>query len=511
MVNAALVSKLPLGSERCTLALAACFADDFGRAVALGISAASFTGNRSTIWTTLQRHYEAYPGVPPGYTALRDLLPDRALEELKEVANAFEGGIDGHVRDVDGFAAVLLESQRENTRYRETMRAIEELERGNLDNADQHFERARELSQGVRPKTPFDRPLETLAEDWLTEPPPARTWLLKDREGDGLLPLGKVGAMIAAGGVGKTMALAQLAISVAAGIDWLGAFRVSAPGMVLLALGEEDLPEIRRRVYNAAQALDLTGDQRAIAASRIVPFALSGEDVRLTDELGNRTPNFRALRERLDARSDWRLIVLDPLSRFAGADTENDNSVATRFVEALEALTTAPGNPTVLVAHHTSKMARSGMAGPMGSSASRGVTGLTDGVRWVCTIESGEPGRATFSVVKTNYSREIEPVALRRLEGGALQAMTVGETAERDAEQVAKHEERCCERVLWIVRKHPGKGRDEISKLVKMKKADSNHALDLLRDAGQVDEIVEAKGKKTYRFRAQQALPQGAE
>jgi hypothetical protein len=505
MVNATLIGQLPLGSERGVLVRSITEAGLFARAVALGVRGDAFSGPRSRIWSAVERHYADHPDIAIGYRALRELLPDPVKDELEAVIESTE-----HAADFDGMATVLVDIARENERIRELRRALVHAERGGWTEAEEHFERALDISR-VRTVTPFDRPLETLAEGWFTELPPVRTWLLKDRDGNGVLPLGKAGAIIAAGGVGKTMALVQLAISVATGRDWLDHFRIASPGMVLLALAEEDIEEIRRRIYGAASALDLTGDERAIAASRIVALPLSGTDVRLTDDEGKRTANLNALRDRLSARADWKLVVLDPLSRFAGGETESDNSVATRFVEALESLTTVPGSPTVLVAHHTSKIARSGMNGPMGSSASRGVTGLTDGVRWVSTIESGEPGRATFSVVKTNYSREIEPVALRRLEGGALQAMTAGETAERDAEQVAKHEERCCERVLWIVRKHPGKGRDEISKLVKMKKADSNHALDLLRDAGQVDEIVEAKGKKTYRFRAQQALPQGAE
>lgn len=94
---------------------------------------------------------------------------------------------------------------------------------------------------------------------WFTEQPASRTWLLTDprasrASGDGMLPLGVTGQLIAEGGAGKTMLLCSLAIAVATGTRWLGTIDVATPGRVLLCAGEEDAEEIRRRLFRARRA-----------------------------------------------------------------------------------------------------------------------------------------------------------------------------------------------------------------------------------------------------------------
>ena len=44
--------------------------------------------------------------------------------------------------------------------------------------------------------------------------------------------------LVGAGGAGKTHALAQLAISIATGTNWLGKFPIEQPGFVFMGLGE---------------------------------------------------------------------------------------------------------------------------------------------------------------------------------------------------------------------------------------------------------------------------------
>jgi hypothetical protein len=121
-----------------------------------------------------------------------------------------------------------------------------------------------------------------------------------------------------------------------------------------------------------------------------------------------------------NANHPWKLIILDPLSRFAGSGAETYSSAATRFVEALETLTKVPGNPTVLVAHHTTKAARQGSSAN-DTTAARGSSGLTDGVRWVATMRA-ENDSVVMEFTKSNYSALPKPLVLRRTEGGALTA-----------------------------------------------------------------------------------------
>ena len=286
----------------------------------------------------------------------------------------------------------------------------------------------------------------TLRELNLPAEPPPRRYLLQrpsEQQDDsvheqGFLPLGKVGMLAAAGGAGKTMALVQLAVSVATGRKWLGHYGVpmGSRGRVVLALAEEDQDEAHRRLYAVRRGLDLSEREWADVLDRITLLPLAGDDVRLVaqgkDGQAEETPVFRELRERLASMGDdVRLVVLDPLSRWAGAETETDNHAATRFITAVESLTRSPGNPTVLLSHHTTKAARQGM-GAGEATAARGASALTDGVRWVANLVKSD-GVLSLSLVKTNYTAPAEDCPLKREDGGVLRAPT--EAERRDAER----------------------------------------------------------------------------
>jgi RecA-family ATPase len=269
-----------------------------------------------------------------------------------------------------------------------------------------------------------------------TERPPNRAWLL-----DKVLPLGKVGILAAEGGAGKTIALCQLALSVATGVPWLGTFNVhpSAIGRVLLILGEEDHEEVRRRMWNASRSMGLGPSLVAQAERWIVALPLAGvpcafleHDAR--DELAD-SAFAKWLQGKLaEAGDPWRLIVLDPLSRFAGADAETDNAAATRFIQSVEALSTKTG-ATAMIAHHTNKVSRGADATP-NTASSRGASALTDGARWVATMKSEKLVHGdvqvnerldrvvTIEITKSNYSKRPAPSTFRHDSdnGGALVA-----------------------------------------------------------------------------------------
>jgi len=266
--------------------------------------------------------------------------------------------------------------------------------------------------------------------EWYSTPPARRVYLLRDsrRDGAGYLPLGRVGQIIAEGGAGKTMACCQLAVSVATGARWLGTYDVATTGRVLMLLGEEDVEEAHRRLYRARRSMCAV----APPDGSIVVHALSGVPVSMLDvESGADTVYMSELRTWIAAHGPWALIVVDPLSRFAGADAETDNAAATRFVVALESIAVATG-ATVLCAHHTAKVARHG--GEVTATAGRGSSALVDGVRWqvsmgVERLKLEDPEHQSrlgeiviFAHTKSNYSRRAEPVYLRRDEdnGGAL-------------------------------------------------------------------------------------------
>jgi RecA-family ATPase len=319
---------------------------------------------------------------------------------------------------------------------------------------------------------PFDGAWRTVAQwgaevgegqGWLgTQPPPRRCLLRrapKAAKAEDVYPMGKVGMLAAAGAAGKTTALVQLALSVAlpqeahqearGRFDWLGEYQVATPGRVLLVLGEEDEEEAWRRLHRVAKAYGLAGDYKRWAdeASRrlVVVPAAGNSGLSLVRSLGGeadlRTEFARALLERLEtegkAHGDWSLVILDPVSRFAGGDTETDNRAATAFVQVLETLTKAPGKPAVLVAHHTNKTSR-GASGPEATDL-RGVTGLSDGIRWQAGMTPLKhanlerlpepegykgPALVSFAVTKTNYTKRPPELHLTWSEDGILRRAT---------------------------------------------------------------------------------------
>ena len=309
--------------------------------------------------------------------------------------------------------------------------------------------------------------LEDLGEPWLVEDPPPMPRLLHTPDKQGcFLPRGKVGMLVAAGGRGKSQALADLAVAVASGGKWLRTYPVEAPGRVLLAYGEEDLDEARRRLHRTARAAGLLPDHRGTwAADGAERFNLLRRNLELLPLYGKPAalvdpdnPDLastfaEALLARLaEPGEPWALVILDPGARFMGPMAETDNAAATRFVEVLEQLTQIPGGPTVLLAHHTNKAALAEEDSNQG--AARGSSALVDGARWVANLDSvplvpykkNDPDRSDkkakalaklvellpdkgdrirflrLHVTKTNYGPRVEPLDLVNWEGPLVPA-----------------------------------------------------------------------------------------
>jgi hypothetical protein len=318
------------------------------------------------------------------------------------------------------------------------------------DDPDEAIEQAGKLlTQGIeaeRPKTKIK--LQTLgeraAEDsgWLTTMPPKADALVTWQDGQSqklCIPAGRVGILAAPGGTGKSFALVDLALSVATGQPWLGHFDVPAKGKVLLALGEEDEAELMRRTFAAAQRYNGSHDRDYLlgeASRNLVPMPMMGRDVGLVGPDREPSAWFTEFRDSIK-HVPWRLIVLDPLSRWGGQDIETDAHAATRCIQLLEQLTQLPGNPAVIVAHHTNKAAL-GDGAERNQGVVRGHSALVDGARWVGLLEAvknpSNAMRLKMSVVKSNYGAKPRTVDLIR-DRGLLRVMN---GAELDAERSEK-------------------------------------------------------------------------
>jgi len=273
--------------------------------------------------------------------------------------------------------------------------------------------------------------VKSVPASWYNERPPVHEWLLRDARHakvPGVLPLGKVGQLIAEGGAAKTMVAFQLAVAVATGARWLGCFSVPNPGRVLLVCGEEDAEECQRRVYHAT-AVNGTKAPAADAIEVLPLHAVSCAMLELSDTGNLCETAFLVWLRGYVKNGNFRLLVIDPLSRFAGPNAEIDNAAATRFIQALESL--AAPDRVVLNTHHTPVASRGTGAEPV---RGRGSSAFVDGARWQAALsverlkfdDTDERERlgeiVTFAVTKSNYARKPEPVALRRSRdhGGAL-------------------------------------------------------------------------------------------
>lgn len=357
----------------------------------------------------------------------------------------------GTVANVEHYARVIVDKARLR-RIIDVARSVEVAAHQDVADVDDFVARTGAALTStlaeVQAKAPLDtRSLEEAGDiDWLTAPPPRADPLLTWGDGQRqplMMAAGRVALLAAAGGVGKTYALVQLALAVATGTRWLGTYDVTRKGRVLLALAEEDMDECRRRLYMGAQVFGRAGDEgvdylHAEVRRHVVPLALMGRDVAFLGPDGP-TPWHGELVAKL-SEQPWRAVILDPLSRWGGPEIETDAHAATRVVQLLEQLTKLPGTPAVIVAHHTNKGALRDDPGSRSQAVVRGHSALVDGARWVGYLERlPRSGRSRMSVVKSNYGPPPPTLELTRDGSGALRPMQPHELeAEREEDQAKR-------------------------------------------------------------------------
>lgn len=302
----------------------------------------------------------------------------------------------------------------------------------------------------------------------LTTQPPPRQYIVND-----LLLSGIVAQLIGAGGTAKTMLLLELAVAVAAGLDWAtgasGSLGKAVQGGVLMLCGEDAIDELHRRLYDIV--MDLRGRYASHVARILAAVSnnlhlrsLVGEDCRLVT--GSRTgkseptPFVDQIINLASEIPDCKLIIVDPAIRFF-AGNENDAADVTRFIEQLERIRAETGG-TVICAHHISKAAQ--REGSASQSAARGSSAFVDNSRAVFQVtvmtqseaetfgikEDERQQHVKFSVVKTNYTTACEPVWLKRGLGGVL-------SFERLDDSDARREEAILHQIAEVVRNHATK------------------------------------------------------
>ena len=255
--------------------------------------------------------------------------------------------------------------------------------------------------------------------DFRAKPTPFLFWAT-DPDGESaavpVVPFGRVVLLTGQGGAGKSHLALTLAVGLAAGVP-VGSFYVRPQdrvrigvGRSLVVFGEETPDEIEARLDAVCRSVrfktsssgddlrvGLNDDQRALVRDRVDYLAGCGHDLRLTGREGEPEQTAGDLVERIkQAAADgdpYALVVLDPMTRFNGAD-ENDNAAAARLVTALERLTNDT-RTTVVVVHHSGK-------GEAAATNSRGASALVDNARCHLALKRCD-GFSELTVEKSNY------------------------------------------------------------------------------------------------------------
>lgn len=263
--------------------------------------------------------------------------------------------------------------------------------------------------------------------DFLTVEPPKKPMLLEYAPPGisvkGFLPKGVVAMIAGAGGVGKTHLLAQLAISIAAGQPFLDICQTTEhcgegkKGNVFFGVGENQYDDIHRVLYKASKLIRYNQSLLKETSKRIAPYSFCGQQSSFIVD-GKPSKFFREFKMRLEDSAPtggWSLIILDPVSRFLGAEAEIDNAAATQFIALMEELTIdLPGNPTVLIVHHVNKNSLSSEKDQDQTSA-RGASGLTDGVRIQFVFyKSKDPEVAVLKMTKSNFTAIIDNINTKK-------------------------------------------------------------------------------------------------
>ena len=248
-----------------------------------------------------------------------------------------------------------------------------------------------------------DAPRESLMQDipenWLSDPPPPQEWVWEDR-----IPLGCVTAVLAEGGMSKSMFALTLATRAVG-----GAKRFFTPshdprylmqGSVAYVIAEDPPDQVRRRLFSlVARRINemvrggVKGEelkeQTALVRRRLREhlkfFFVVGKDIHLIDTTTGEVVQGQGvdwLIEDMHQIDNLKLVILDPLARLHGGE-ENSNAVSTALINAAERIA-QEFNCAVLLLHHVSK--QSAADKNVSAHAGRGGSALGDGARSVLRL-----------------------------------------------------------------------------------------------------------------------------
>lgn len=241
------------------------------------------------------------------------------------------------------------------------------------------------------------------------------------------LGIGYVGALVAAGGTGKSWLALQLALSITGAADLID-MRTELTGSVIYFAAEDDERSLCTRLR--VLGTKLSSSERAIIVNCLTAIPLYGYSVDITND------NWYSWITEHSLKANARLIIIDTLSRFHFME-ENDRRESSQVMRRLERLA-IDCNAAVLYLHHVTKAAALNGLGDI-HQAARGSSVWTDDARVVMSLttmtiseakrfEINETERQWYVRLtwsKLNHSAPIPERWYRRLECGVLEPTTL--------------------------------------------------------------------------------------
>lgn len=287
----------------------------------------------------------------------------------------------------------------------------------------------------------FDiKPIARQKKNYLLEDAPPTPSLVNFVDSKGshrpLIVKGVTGMIAGIGGVGKTHLLAQLGLCIASGSPFLGKFPISSPGSVFMGFSENNddaihglIRKTSKQILKPSSTPDFEEkEQFDLISQRLHVMSFLGVKTSLIFK-GSPTNAYNGLLKSIvsnEPSEGWSCIILDPISRFIGADAETDNASATEFMELLDKITSSVrGNPTVIIGHHMNKSGLGKSVTDQG--AARGSSAITDAVRFQFNLErvlnkdeKTVRDKVILRMVKSNFTQLHDEIALTKDELGCL-------------------------------------------------------------------------------------------
>lgn len=234
----------------------------------------------------------------------------------------------------------------------------------------------------------------------------------------GLVLAGKVGALVAAGGTGKTTLLITLWVCIATGRQFFGHDVVT--GSTLLLTNDDSQEDIEGALAMVCRAMKLSADELQLVQARVRLVSLQGLGglKTFTSTAGGsvvETGLDALILEAVVGIPDLRGIALDTLRQFSGGSS-NDEQVIKLTIAAATEVAQATG-AFVILPHHTGKQNyRDGVADMYAGSGS---AAIADNCRFVLLLQTAKWADIEDKVQRTGCETG-DPLVLTSTRGSLL-------------------------------------------------------------------------------------------